>query len=160
MKSLWTLTSRVGALVAVGTVCAVAGFTAGTRAQARRPMVVVPIEDARFTPSDPARPEGARIAVLRGDPATGPSDVLLELKKGGGAPHLHSADYHLVLLKGTAKHWADGSTEAATKPLGPGSYWFQPGNQAHSDTCLTDTCLMFITWDGKRDGRLVTPATR
>lgn len=161
MNSLATRAPRYSALVmAVGTVCALGGFVAGTRAQARPPMIVVPIEQARFTPSDPARPEGAQIAVLRGDPATGPSDVLLELKKGGGTLHLHSSDYHLVLLQGTARHWAEGASEADAKPLGPGSYWFQPGNQAHGDSCLTDKCLMFITWDGKRDGRLAEPAKR
>lgn len=41
--------------------------------------------------------------------------------------------------------------------LGPGSYWFQPGEAAHGDSCLGDTCTMFITWAGKRDGRLASP---
>lgn len=116
--------------------------------------VVVPFEEARFVPLDPARPEGPAMAVLRGDPDHGPSDMLLKLKKGGGRLHVHTSDYHLVLLQGTMKHWFAGESEEGAKPLGPGSYWFQPGNQAHADSCLTDECLMFIKWDGKRDGRL------
>ena len=64
------------------------------------------------------------------------------------------ADYHLVLVRGTMKHWAAGETEDKAKPLGPGSYWFQPGGQAHADSCLSEECLMFVSWAGKRDARL------
>jgi hypothetical protein len=35
--------------------------------------------------------------------------------------------------------------------LRPGSYWFQPGNQAHGDECLSDECLIFVSWQGKMD---------
>lgn len=119
-------------------------------------MIVAPIEAARFVPSDPARPIGTQIAILRGDPATGPSTMLMKLKKGGGTPHVHSADYQLVVIQGTMKHLSEGQTEDSAKPLEPGSYWFQPGGEAHSDLCLTDECLLHIVWSGKRDGRLVT----
>jgi quercetin dioxygenase-like cupin family protein len=80
--------------------------------------------------------------------------MLLKLKKLGGRLHIHTSDYHLTLLQGTMKHWAEGEQEADAKPLGPGSYWFQPGNQAHGDSCLTDECLMFVKWEGKRDAKL------
>jgi hypothetical protein len=36
----------------------------------------------------------------------------------------------------------------------PEATGFQPGDQAHGDTCLTDECLMFVKWEGKRDARL------
>jgi quercetin dioxygenase-like cupin family protein len=80
--------------------------------------------------------------------------MLLKLKKYGGSLHFHSSDYHLVLLQGTMRHWAEGEQEAEAKPLGPGSFWFQSGNQAHGDSCLTDECLMFVKWEGKRDTKL------
>lgn len=80
--------------------------------------------------------------------------MLMRMPKASGQLHVHSSNYHLVLLKGVMKHWSAGESEAGVKPLGPGSYWFQPGEQAHADSCLTDECLMFITWEGKRDGRL------
>lgn len=121
-------------------------------------MVVVPAEDARFVPVDPKSPDGAQIAVLRGDPAKGPSAMLMKFKKATGVLHVHSSDYHLVLLQGTMKHRAEGESEEKAKPLGPGSYWFQPGGQAHADSCLSDECLMFINWAGKRDARAVTGA--
>jgi hypothetical protein len=34
--------------------------------------------------------------------------MLLKLKKYGGSLHFHSSDYHLVLLQGTMRHWAEG----------------------------------------------------
>jgi hypothetical protein len=116
-------------------------------------MIVTPFANARFAPVDPARPDGAQIAVLRGDPATGPSDMLMRMRRGEGRLHVHSADYRLVVVSGTMRHWTTGGS--ATAPdLGPGSYWFQPGDAAHADSCLSDECVMFIQWSGPRDGRL------
>jgi hypothetical protein len=136
------LKQRYGKLLVVGTVCALIGFASGAFAVARKQMVVTPFQDARFVPIDPARPDGPQLAVLWGEPATGPSAMLLKLKKGEGRLHYHSSDYHLVLLQGTMKHWAEGEQVGDVKTLGPGSYWFQPGDQAHGDDCLTEDCLM------------------
>ena len=119
---------------------------------------VVTAEAARFVPADPARPEGAAIAVLRGNPDTGPSDMLFRIRPGPGTLHVHSADYRLVVIEGVMKHLAAGETEADVPSLGPGSYWFQPGGVAHADTCLTETCLIFISWSGARDARVYEPA--
>lgn len=136
---------------------AAAVVSAGALAAETPREVVVPFEEAKFVPLDPTRPDGPAMAVLRGDPDRGPSDMLLKLKKGLGRLHVHTADYHLVLLQGTMKHWVEGESEEGAKPLGPGSYWFQPGNRAHADSCLADECVMFIQWDGKRDARLAGP---
>lgn len=151
------LTQRYGKLLLVGGVCALAGFAAGVWADGKKQMVVVPFQEAALKPLDPTRPDGPQLAVLWGDPAQGPSAMLLKMKNGQGRLHFHTSDYHLVLLEGTMKHWAEGEQEAAAKPLGPGSYWFQPGKQAHGDTCLTDECLMFVKWEGKRDAVLANP---
>jgi quercetin dioxygenase-like cupin family protein len=126
-------------------------------APSARPGTVVRYEDARFAPVDPARPDGAQIAVLRGDPATGPSSMLMKMRKGPGALHYHSSDYELVVVEGRMRHWLEGQVEAETPVLGPGSYWHQPGTQPHGDACLSEVCVMFITWSGKRDGFLAQP---
>lgn len=120
--------------------------------------IVIPYGDRPFTPVDPANPNGPAIAVLRGDPAKGPSTMYMKMPKMTGRLHIHTADYELVVIEGTMKHWSAGETEAAARPLGVGSYWFQPGGAAHADSCLTDTCVMYITWAGPRDGRLAEPA--
>ena len=117
-------------------------------------MTVTAIEDATFTPVSPQRPQGAQMAVLWGDPNTGPSAMLLRMNKGAGAMHVHSADYQCVVLEGTMQHWEQGQSQAQAKLLHPGSHWFQPGNVAHSDACVTDQCLMYVQWAGPRDARL------
>lgn len=138
--------------------CVAFGFATGIFAASGPQMIVTPIEGAVFKPLDPTRPAAAQIAVLRGDPASGPSSMLMKFGKGEGRLHVHSSDYDLVVLKGEMKHWQTGETAATAKVLGPGSYWFQPGNQAHADSCLSDECLMYVQWSGKRDTRAVESA--
>jgi quercetin dioxygenase-like cupin family protein len=138
-------------LTATVAVCA----PARTHADDTKRMTVVPREQAKFVPADPSRPDGAQIAVLWGDPATGPSAMLMKFGKTDGALHTHTSDYHLMLLEGQMKHWVADSDRAKSPVLGPGSYWFQPGGDPHGDSCLSDECVMFIQWSGKRDGKLV-----
>lgn len=117
-------------------------------------MVVIPHDNAKFVPLDPKRPEIAQLALLNGDPATGPSEMLLSMGGGEGRRHIHSSDYRLVVIEGQMRHWKDVADRAAAPVLGPGSYWFQPANLPHGDDCLSDRCLMFISWMGKRDAKL------
>jgi hypothetical protein len=119
------------------------------------PSIVLPYGDRQFTPMDPANPNGTHISVLRGDPAKGPSTMFMKMRKMTGRLHVHTADYELVVIEGTMKHRSASEDEAAVKSMGVGSYWFQPGGVAHADSCLTDTCVMYVTWAGPRDGRLV-----
>ena len=133
---------------------AAAGFAAGIFAAPNSQAIVTSIEQAAFVPLDAARPELAQMAVLRGDPAVGASSMLLKFGKMAGRMHVHSSDYDLVVIKGEMKHWGAGQSAAEAKLLVPGSYWFQPGNQAHADSCLSEECLMYVQWSGKRDTRI------
>ncbi len=110
--------------------------------------------DATFHDLNPAMTEGAQVAALWGDPGTGPSAVLFKMKRGVTPLHTHSSDYHLAVIEGTMKHWVDGESETAAPALGPGSYWYIRGSQSHADSCLSDVCVAFIKWEGKRDARL------
>ncbi|MCI0443708.1 cupin domain-containing protein [bacterium] len=148
------LKTRYGKLLIAGMVCGLAGFVVGIHAEGTKKMIVTPFQEAKFVPTDPANPDGPQMAVLWGDPAKGPSAMLLKFKKGSNSLHIHTSDYHLVLVQGSMKHWEEGEQEADAKELGPGSYWFQPGNQAHAGSCLTDECIMFVKWEGMRDGRV------
>jgi hypothetical protein len=47
-------------------------------------MIVLPSQDAKFVPFNPAHPEGPQLAVLSGDIRNGPVAVMLKLKKGAG----------------------------------------------------------------------------
>jgi quercetin dioxygenase-like cupin family protein len=139
-------------------ILAIGGLAGTATADVTKPMVVVPAGGAKFVPVDPSQPDSTQIAVLQGDPTKGPSAMLLKFKKATGVLHVHSSDYQLVVLEGTMKHWGERETEATVKPMGPGSFWFQPGGQAHADSCLSDECVMFVTWAGKRDSRLAGAA--
>lgn len=141
--------SRRFQLCSLAIACTLAGFALG--ASTNRSMVVTGFQDARFVPINRDRQDGPQLAVLWGDPASGPSAMLLKFAKGPGRMHVHTSDYHLVVLQGMMKHWAKGGQEANAEPLGPGSYWFQPGSEAHADACLSDECVMFIKWSDKRD---------
>ena len=112
-------------------------------------------EDAQFRALNPAMSPGAQAAILWGDPNTGPSAVLFQMGRGATPLHIHSSTYHLVVIQGTMKHWVRGESEDETPPLGPGSYWYIAGGRVHADSCLSEVCVAFIRWDGKRDGQLV-----
>jgi hypothetical protein len=135
-------------------VAAVAGCATVDDEASKRSMVVAPIENAQFAPVLARLPDGPRVAVLWGNPNAGPSAILLEMKRGAGPMHTHTADYHLVVIEGVMKHWGPDETESIAKPLGPGSYWFQPGGVPHADACLTDRCVMQVVWSGRRDAQL------
>jgi hypothetical protein len=128
-------------------------FSVVAYAVAAKKTIVTPYENAKFVPLDPAHPQSAQLAVLSGDPATGPSSMLMKFAKGPGRLHIHSSDYHLVVIEGMMKHWDKQHPESEVKPIGPGGYWFQPGNEAHGDSCLSDECVMYVQWMGKRDTR-------
>lgn len=121
---------------------------------------VVAFEDLRWPAADPARSGPMLTSLLWGDPRSGPSAMYLKLTKGVLAPHLHTADYHLLVVQGSMKHWLAGEDERSARPLGPGSYWFQAGGEVHADACLSDECLVYLVWSGPRDGRMAPPSAR
>lgn len=127
-------------------------------AQSSEDMAVTPYASAKFVASNPAAPNGTQVAVLRGDPAAGPSTMLMKMpsNRGRNVMHVHSSDYQLVVISGRMKHWSKAQSEEKAEAMGPGGYWFQPGGRAHTDVCLSDECLMYIVWSGKRDGRVAT----
>jgi hypothetical protein len=139
--------------------CAALGVAAGVYAASGPQMIVTPLDGAVFKPLNLSSPTGPQFAVLRGDPATGPSSMLMKFGKGDGRMHVHSSDYDLVVIKGDMKHWSPGQTKAMVKLVGPGGYWFQPGNQPHVDSCESEECLMYVQWSGKRDSRAVETGT-
>jgi quercetin dioxygenase-like cupin family protein len=69
--------------------------------------------------------------------------------------HTHSAAYHGVVIQG---EMTDGFNGEANPPhLGPGSYWYVPGNAVHITACVsTVPCLFYTHADAKFD---FAPAT-
>ncbi len=69
--------------------------------------------------------------------------------------HTHSGAYHGVVIQG---EMTDGFNGEANPPhLGPGSYWYVPGNAVHVTACVsTVPCLFYTHSDAKFD---FAPAT-
>lgn len=149
---------RIGWKTSVPVVAAFAVGIAGgiTYAKAKADYVLVPAGAAKFAPLDPKNPGGIQMAVLSGDPKTGPAAFELKLPKGPAPIHWHSSDYYAVTLDGNTRHWLPGK-EADARSNPPGTFWFQPGGATgpHGDECLSDSCTVFIFMPGKFD---FTPA--
>ena len=116
---------------------------------------VVPFAQARFVTVSPGRANSPEVAVLSGDPATGPSAMYIRLRKGVIPMHVHVSAYQLVVMQGSLKRWNDEQTEDSVPALGAGSYLFEPANQPHANSCVTDECLVYLVWSGRQSTRSV-----
>ena len=114
---------------------------------------------ATFVPLDPKKPQGLHQAVLSGDPKVGPVAFLMKFPKGRLPMHYHSSDYYAWIVEGTMKHWLPGK-EGEAKDNPPGTFWFQPGgvNGVHDDECLSDSCTLYVSMNGKFDVIPAPPA--
>ncbi len=100
---------------------------------------------------DPENDKGPEIAVVHGNPMEGASAFFLKVPaKGKAGVHTHTASYRALVVSGSPKHWLPG--ERRVKPLSSGSFWLQPGDQAHGDSCDgPEPCVFFIISEGKWD---------
>lgn len=97
------------------------------------------------------------IAVLWGNPAKGPSAVMLKFPPNfPGGMHTHTHGYHGLVVRGASKHWTEeGSEEDAVLQL-PGDYWYQVGGQVHQDSFPTDEeTILFLQFEGPLDTHFV-----
>lgn len=145
MFTLSQLFSRRSAAVLAFTLL---GLGANVVSAAGPEMIVKPFEALQWSPLKPGEPQ---ISPVRGNPEREASAIVMKMGRGAFPMHTHTANYHLVVVKGVMKHWgADGSQKTAP-PMKPGSYWYQPAGQAHGDACESKECVWFITFDGVRD---------
>lgn len=103
---------------------------------------LVKAEDAKFALM--GAEGGPSMAVLDGDPKTGPVAFVIELPAGHAAGlHTHTSDYQALVLTGSPSHWVDGA-DGENDELAAGTYWKQPGEQVHGDTCHGEkSCRLF-----------------
>lgn len=88
-------------------------------------------EDLPFAPLAEGSP--VEIAVLSGNPETGPVVIMVRLSEGYQEPwHCHTTTYHSVLIKGTFQSRSKGADVADSGVYGPGSYAVKPGGAVHS----------------------------
>lgn len=91
------------------------------------------------------------IADVWGDSASGTHGRMWKFPAGFTTPpHKHSADYHGVVIKGTIVNHAPD--DKASKEIGPGSYWMQPGGGTHITACKAGSeCILYTYALGKFD---------
>jgi len=111
---------------------------------------ITALEDLPFGPIAEGSP--VDVALLWGDPATGPAAVLVRFPDGYAEPwHSHSSTYRSVLVKGGVKSRSpEASDDAAV--YGPGAYLVQPGGEVHSEVNAADGELVaFVYFEGPVD---------
>jgi len=118
-------------------------------------MRVVPFETLQFSPKEPGWPQ---IAPVMGNPEKGASSIVMKMGRGAFPLHTHTSDYQLVVIKGTMKHWGANQSQAQAVSLLPGSYWYQPAQEVHGDSCESEECVWFISFQGPRDFALANVA--
>jgi quercetin dioxygenase-like cupin family protein len=93
---------------------------------------VTAYEDLPFAPLAEGSP--VEIAVLWGNPETGPVAVMVRFPEGYQEPwHCHTSTYHSVLVKGEFQTRGKNGDADVSEVCGPGSYAVQPGGAVHSE---------------------------
>ena len=128
-----------------------AGCTHETHAvvndQLREQAVLVNPATLKFT-TLPNAQACAKTAVLRGDPATGPSVLLQKLSAGCKIPwHWHTPAEEVMVASGAGTLEMEGGTPMH---LQPGAYALLPGHHVHRASC-TSACTVFVSSDGVFD---------
>ena len=116
--------------------------------QTKSPGVVRPLSQVKFDPDDDVK--CLLSAVENGNPATGPSTIILKAPPNCLVPwHYHTAEEQLLLIEGSVRTEMDGMSARA---LGPGGFATMPSKAKHQFSCQSITaCVMFVTFDRTYD---------
>jgi quercetin dioxygenase-like cupin family protein len=89
-------------------------------------------------------------AVETGDPATGPSTIILKAPAGCVVPwHFHTAQEQAVVILGMVKM---EMSDSPAMSLGPGGFAVMRGKVPHQFACVRQVaCLIVVSFDGKYD---------
>lgn len=120
---------------------------------------VLRLADHVWRPLDPTNPDGPRIAVLWGDPTSGPYGALLRVPAGFESPmHRHSRDERMIMLQGNSIHWTEGGSRDTAPLMTAGDYLVMPGGVNHVSAAAAGAdCVELITQDGPFDFILAGP---
>jgi anti-sigma factor ChrR (cupin superfamily) len=117
-------------------------------AQTKTHGVVRPAADVKFDPDDDVK--CLLSAVETGDPAKGPSTIILKAPRNCLVPwHYHTAAEQLIVTQGSVQTEMEGML---ARPLGPAGFAMMPGKAKHQFSCQSKTaCVMFVTFDSAYD---------
>jgi len=99
--------------------------------------------------------KGAKQAVAWGNPQKGPHGSFAKFEGGTEISlHTHTAGGRSVVISGTMVEGLEGQP----KELGPGSYFFIPGDVKHTTACKAGAeCVIYTDWSGAFDLKPATP---
>jgi quercetin dioxygenase-like cupin family protein len=89
-------------------------------------------------------------AVESGDPAKGPSTIILKAPAGCLIPwHYHTAEEQLIVIQGQVPTEMEGMSKEV---LGPGGFAMMPGKAKHRFSCQgKSACILFVAFDRAYD---------
>jgi len=114
--------------------------------------------DSGFAAYGPRRPDdhsGRDIMVsdAYGNVTMGPHATITKFPKGfRSVLHSHTGDYYAVVIAGVMANYRPGGE---IKHLGPGSYWFQKGGEAHITQCFSENCTVVLVQDVAFDAQIL-----
>ncbi|HLG94158.1 MAG TPA: cupin domain-containing protein, partial [candidate division Zixibacteria bacterium] len=96
--------------------------------------------DLQWKDAPPAVPAGANVALVYGNPTTGPYAQFVKVPKGYTfKPHFHEQNESVALISGTVvAGFGNKIDEKSGKALTAGSYGFIPAGTAHWAVAKTD----------------------
>jgi len=94
-----------------------------------------------------------QIAVLWGNPETGPCAVMVRFPEGYHEPwHSHTTTYYSVLVKGKFRSKSKVADINESEIYPPGSFFVQPGGAVHSEVNAgAGELVAFVYFDGPVD---------
>jgi quercetin dioxygenase-like cupin family protein len=112
---------------------------------------VTAYEDLHFAPLAEGSP--VQLAMLWGNPETGPAAVMVKFPEGYQEPwHSHTTTYHSVLIKGEFQTRSKDGDVTESKIYGPGAYAVQPGGAVHSEVNAgSGELVALVYFDGPVD---------
>jgi len=96
---------------------------------------------------------GIQVSNVWGDVTKGAHGAFFRFDPGFESPvHTHTYDYYAVVIKGDLENYQPGQKP---EKLGPGSYWYQRGKQAHTTACVSkEPCEIYIVQQNKFDAQI------
>ena len=117
--------------------------------------VSIPSGTLKFQHTGLKGEDGSEILVVDafGDQKTREHGTFMKFSYGFKSPvHSHTYDYYGVVVKGEMANYNPGK---APVRLGPGSYWYQRGLEAHITECLSKGgCLAWVVQSQKFDAQI------
>ncbi|MBY3060407.1 DUF4437 domain-containing protein [Rhizobium leguminosarum] len=96
---------------------------------------------------------GIQVANVWGDVTKGAHGAFFRFDPGFVSKlHTHTYDYYAVVIKGQLENYQPGQKH---EKLGPGSYWYQRGKEAHTTACVSkQPCQIYIVQQNKFDAQI------